>query len=212
MSEAAKRDRVGKQHWAVPGSRHDKLVRTAKVVLPSAAGVLIAFLALAPLDRSGDVSFILDKNKVDSAPERMRVEAARYTGLDNKGQRFEIVAQTAVQQKSDVPIVDIVGMTASLGLVRGPVTVEAPRGRYDLGRQQVAIGGAVRVDGADEYHVETRDVTVDLKSRTMRSSGAVAGSMKLGSFSAGRLTADLDERTMVLDGGARLKIVQGAVR
>ena len=212
MSEAAKRDRVGKQHWAVPGSRHDKLVRTAKVVLPSAAGVLIAFLALAPLDRSGDVSFILDKNKVDSAPERMRVEAARYTGLDNKGQRFEIVAQTAVQQKSDVPIVDIVGMAASLGLVRGPVTVEAPRGRYDLGRQQVAIGGAVRVDGADEYHVETRDVTVDLKSRTMRSSGAVAGSMKLGSFSAGRLTADLDERTMVLDGGARLKIVQGAVR
>ena len=212
MSEAAKRDRVGKQHWAVPGSRHDKLVRTAKVVLPSAAGVLIAFLALAPLDRSGDVSFILDKNKVDSAPERMRVEAARYTGLDNKGQRFEIVAQTAVQQKSDVPIVDIVGMAASLGLVRGPVTVEAPRGRYDLGRQQVAIGGAVRVDGADEYHVETRDVTVDLKSRTMRSSGAVAGSMKLGAFSAGRLTADLDERTMVLDGGARLKIVQGAVR
>ena len=212
MSEAAKRDRVGKQHWAVPGSRHDKLVRTAKVVLPSAVGVLIAFLALAPLDRSGDVSFILDKNKVASAPERMRVEAARYTGLDNKGQRFEIVAQTAVQQKSDVPIVDIVGMAASLGLVRGPVTVEAPRGRYDLGRQQVAIGGAVRVDGADEYHVETRGVTVDLKSRTMRSSGAVAGSMKLGSFSAGRLTADLDERTMVLDGGARLKIVQGAVR
>ena len=212
MSEAAKRDRVGKQHWAVPGSRHDRLVRTAKVVLPSAAGVLIAFLALAPLDRSGDVSFILDKNKVDSAPERMRVEAARYIGLDNKGQKFEIVAQTAVQQKSDVPIVDIVGMAASLGLVRGPVTVEAPRGRYDLGRQQVAIGGAVRVDGADEYHVETRDVTVDLKSRTMRSSGAVAGSMKLGSFSAGRLTADLDERTMVLDGGARLKIVQGAVR
>ena len=212
MSEAAKRDRVGKQHWAVPGSRHDKLVRTAKVVLPSAVGVLIAFLALAPLDRSGDVSFILDKNKVASAPERMRVEAARYTGLDNKGQRFEIVAQTAVQQKSDVPIVDIVGMAASLGLARGPVTVEAPRGRFDLGRQQVAIGGAVRVDGADEYHVETRDVTVDLKSRTMRSSGAVAGSMKLGSFSAGRLTADLDERTMVLDGGARLKIVQGAVR
>ena len=212
MSEAAKRDRVGKQHWAVPGSRHDKLVRTAKVVLPSAVGVLVAFLALAPLDRKGDVSFILDKNKVDSAPERMRVEAARYTGLDNKGQKFEIVAQTAVQQKSDVPIVDIVGMAASLGLVRGPVTVEAPRGRYDLGRQQVAIGGAVRVDGADEYHVETRGVTVDLKSRTMRSSGAVAGSMKLGSFSAGRLTADLDERTMVLDGGARLKIVQGAVR
>ena len=42
--------------------------------------MLIAFLALAPLDKEGDVSFILDKNKVERAAERMRVEAARYTG------------------------------------------------------------------------------------------------------------------------------------
>ena len=100
MSEAAIREHERKTHWAVPGSRHDQLVRGAKVALPSAVGVLIAFLALAPLDKEGDVSFILDKNKVDSAPERMRVEAARYTGQDDKGQRFEIVAQSAVQQRS----------------------------------------------------------------------------------------------------------------
>jgi lipopolysaccharide export system protein LptC len=36
--------------------------------------------------------------------------------------------------------------------------------------------------------------------------------MRLGSFQAGQLKADLGERTVVLDGGARLKIVQGAVR
>jgi len=212
MSEAAIRKHDRQMHWAVPGSRHDKLVRGAKVALPSAVGVLIAFLALAPLDKEGDVSFILDKNKVDSAPERMRVEAARYTGQDNKGQMFQIVANSAVQRRSDVPIVDIEGVAARLGLARGPVTTEAPSGRYDLGRQTVAIDGAVRVNGPDDYHVETRDVTVDLKSRIMRSSGAVEGSMNLGTFRANRLAVDLGERRMVLDGGARLKIVQGAVR
>jgi lipopolysaccharide export system protein LptC len=36
--------------------------------------------------------------------------------------------------------------------------------------------------------------------------------MRLGTFSAGRLAADLGERTITLDHGARLKIVQGAVR
>jgi len=36
--------------------------------------------------------------------------------------------------------------------------------------------------------------------------------MNLGSFRANRLAVDLGERRMVLDGGARLKIVQGAVR
>jgi lipopolysaccharide export system protein LptC len=212
MSEAAIRKHEREMHWAVPGSRHDKLVRGAKIVLPSAVGVLIAFLALAPLDKSGDVSFILDKNKAERAAERMRVETARYTGQDDKGQNFEIVAQSAVQQKSDVPVVDIVGIAARLGLAQGPVTFVAPNARYDLSRQEVAVDGPVRVNGPDEYRVETRDVRVDLKSRTMRSNGAVEGSMKLGQFQAQRMAVDLGERRMVLDGGARLKIVQGAVR
>ena len=36
--------------------------------------------------------------------------------------------------------------------------------------------------------------------------------MKLGQFQANKLSADLRERKVVLDGGARLKIIQGAVR
>jgi hypothetical protein len=36
--------------------------------------------------------------------------------------------------------------------------------------------------------------------------------MRLGQFTAGRMTADLSNRTVTLDQGARLKIVQGAVR
>ena len=59
--------------------------------------MLIAVLMLAPLDKKGDVSFILDKKKVDSAPERMRVEAARYTGTDDKGQQFVMTRQPAIQ-------------------------------------------------------------------------------------------------------------------
>ena len=107
MSEASSRTRVVKQRWAEPGSAHDRLVRWTKIVLPSAVGVLIAILALAPLDKRGDVSFILDKKKVQSAPERMRVEAARYTGTDDKGQLFEIIANRAIQRSSDDPLVDI---------------------------------------------------------------------------------------------------------
>ena len=42
--------------------------------------------------------------------------------------------------------------------------------------------------------------------------GLVAGRMELGQFEAGRLRADLNSGTVVLDGGTRLKIVQGPVR
>ncbi|HET7709680.1 MAG TPA: LPS export ABC transporter periplasmic protein LptC [Sphingomicrobium sp.] len=212
MSEAATRERAFKQDWAVPGSRHDRLVRLAKVALPSAVGVLIAFLALAPLDREGDVSFILDKNQVDNAPERMRVEEARYVGEDNKGQPFQIVARRALQQTSDVPVVDIWGMMARLGLAQGPLSIAANKARYDLDEQKVMVQGPVRVSGPDGYSLATRDVLVDLKNRNLSSDGGVSGRIELGEFQAGRLRADLGERTVVLDEGARLKITQGAVR
>jgi len=212
MSELASRERAVKQQWAVPGSKHDRLVRIAKIALPSAVGVLLAFLALAPLDERGDVSFILDKNKVDNAPERMRVDVARYVGEDDQGRPFAITARSAVQRSSDVPVVDISGMLARLMLPQGPATIVANLARYNLDEQMVQVVGPVRVTGPEGYRLDTSNVTVDLKQRMVVGSGGVQGSMRLGQFSAGRLRADLGERTVTLDQGARLKIVQGAVR
>jgi lipopolysaccharide export system protein LptC len=201
-----------KQVWAVPGSAHDRLVRLSKIVLPSAVGILIAILALAPLGKRGDVSFILDKKKVESARERMRVESARYVGTDDKGQNFTITANNAVQPSSGVPLVNISGMFAQLNQAQGPLMIGANKGRYNLDTQRIAIDGPVRVLGGDGYRIVTRDVTVDMKQRKLQSAGPVAGQVSLGQFQAGQLKADLGTRTVVLDGGARLKIVQGAVR
>jgi len=186
-------------------------VGIAKVALPASVGVLVAFLALAPLDDRGDVSFILDKNKVENAPERMRVDVARYTGEDVQGRRFEIVAQSAVQPTSDRPIVDIRGMLARLWLPQGPLSIVARLARYNLDDQKVRVIGPVRVTGPEGYRLDTSDVTVDLEQRSVTGSGGVSGQIRLGRFSAGRLRADLGERTVILDQGARLKIVQGAV-
>ena len=203
---------AGKRRWAEPGSAHDRLVRWSKVALPMGVGVLVAILALAPLDKKGDVSFILDKNKADRAPERMRVESAQYTGTDDKGQQFMISARQAIQQSSDVPVVDIRGMLARLSLAQGPLSIAANQGRYNLDAQKVKIDGPVRVAGPDGYKLETRDVTVNLKERKLASAGPVSGQMRLGQFQAGQLQADLGSRTVVMTGGTRLKIVQGAVR
>ena len=212
MSELANQERATKQRWAVPGSSHDKIVRFAKIGLPAAVGVVVAFLAMAPLDQRGDVSFILDKKKVENAPERMRVEKAQYTGEDSRGQKFEITANRALQRSSDQPIVDIWGMLARFGLSQGPVTVAANQGRYNLDEQKVNVQGPVRVAGPDGEQLLTKDVTVDLKQNLVTSDQGVTGRTELGQFQAKRLRADLNDRTVVLDGGARLKIVQGAVR
>jgi lipopolysaccharide export system protein LptC len=212
MASGATRQRVANQRWAQPGSAHDRLVKWTKILLPAAAGVLLVILALAPLDKKGDVSFILDKKKVQSAPERMRVEEARYTGTDDKGQLFEIVANRAIQPSSNTPLVDINGMFARLNLEQGPLLIAANHGRYDLDTQQVAVIGPIKVHGADGWQLQTRDVNVDLKRRQLASQGPAEGQMRLGQFRANQIRADLGTHTVVLDGGARLKITQGAVR
>jgi len=212
MANGASRQRAANQRWAQPGSAHDRLVKWTKIVLPSAAGALLIILAIAPLDKKGDVSFILDKKKVDSAPERMRVEEARYTGTDDKGQKFTMTAGRALQRSSNTPLVDIDGMFARLNLDQGPLLIAADQGRYNLDTQQVAVVGPINVNGADGWHLQTRDVLVDLKQRKLASRGPAEGQMRLGQFRANQIRADLGTHTVVLDGGARLKIVQGAVR
>jgi lipopolysaccharide export system protein LptC len=212
LSEAARRELAAKRHWAIPGSRHDGVVRLTKLVLPILIIGLLIVLAIAPFDKRDDASFILDKNKVDAAQERMRVEAARYTGTDDKGQKFSINADRAIQPTSDRPIVDIEGMRAMLALERGPLSIVALNGRYNLDEQKITIDGPVRVAGPDGYRLETRDVGVDLKRRNLASRGRVTGEMRLGRFEAGRMTADLDARTVVLTDKVRLNIRQGAVR
>jgi len=212
MSEAANRERTTKQTWAVPGSSHDRVIRIAKIALPSAVGVLIAILALAPLEKNGDVSFILDKTKVANAPEAMRVDTAKYTGEDNQGRPFAILAQSAIQRNSNVPVVDISGMKARLALSDGPGIVIANHARYNPNTQQAAVVGPVQATGPDGYKLSTSNVTLDLKQKQITGSGGVQGQMRLGQFTAGRLQADLDSHTVDLDHGVRLKIEQGAVR
>lgn len=212
MSDAATRERADKQRWALPGGAHDRLVKWTKVGLPMAVGVLLAVLAVAPLDKQSEVSFILDKKKVEAAEERMRVEDAHYVGTDSKGQRFEISAKRAIQPTSDVPIVDIEGIFAELALFQGALRLAAQAGRYDLDRHCLIVTGPVRVRGDNGYYLETRDVTVDFRERRLESAGPVSGRIGLGPFSAGRLRADLGERSVTLDGGARLKIEQAKVR
>lgn len=212
VSQAAGTERAWRQGRAAPGGRQDRIVRFARVGLPMAAGVLVAVLAMAPLGDGRDVSFLLDKNKVDTAPERLRAEAAEYRGQDNDGQPFSLRAGSAVQPSSRDPVVRMRDLSARIQLNDGPATMAARQGRYDMTGERVAVDGPLTITAADGYKLETRDVVVDMKTRTLGSRGAVEGRMPLGTFSAGRIRANLPSRHVVLDGGVQLKVVQGAIK
>ena len=212
MSDVAIRLRSQKRAWAHPGSSHDRLVRTALWILPAGIGVLSAFLVLAPLLTGGDVSFVLDKNRVEIAGERLRIEAAEYRGEDAKGQPFRLHAGSAVQQSSAEPIVQLHDLSAEIKLPEGPAVLKADKGRYDLEKEQVAVEGPIKFRTSDGYALDTHDATLDLKTRRMVSGGAVSGSTPMGTFSGNKLTADLEQRTVRIDGNARLRIYPGRAK
>ena len=211
MSELAERERREKRSWAAPGHGHDKVIAVLKLALPALIGVLFAFLVFSPLEEKQEVSFVFNKNEVQHAEERMRVQSAEYRGQDSRGRPFVLSARQAVQQSSAVPIVDVRDMTARILLDNGPARLDAGQALYNMDTDKVDVRGPIVVTAADGYRLGTRDVIVDLRQRNLASRGPVEGQMPLGRFTAGRFQADLPNRRVVLTNRARVHIVQGAV-
>jgi lipopolysaccharide export system protein LptC len=211
MSELAEQDRKVKRGWAKPGSSHDRLIRLLKFVLPALVGLVLAFLALVPLEERREVSFLVDKNKLDQSQERLKVETAQYRGQDEEGRPFVLDARSAVQPNSASSVIEIAQMSARLLLNEGPAVITADQARFDPDANKVDVLGPVRFVTTDGYRLDTSDVLVDLHDRSLQSRGRVNGQTRQGTFSADRMSADLPEQKVVLEGNARLHINQGVL-
>ncbi len=212
MAASTDQERDTRARWARPASGHDRRVRWAMIALPSAIGALAAVLVIAPTLSRDEVSFTLAKDKVEKAAERMRVTKAEYRGSDDKGRAFKISAGGAVQANSATPIVAVNDLAAELMLDSGSATIKAPQADYNMEQDRIDVKGPLAFRTADGYRIDTANVGVDLKRRTMTSNAPVTGSTRLGQFSADRMQADLEARTVALQGRVRLHIAQGAAR
>jgi lipopolysaccharide export system protein LptC len=207
MSVQADLERTQRQRWAMPGGRHDRLIRSMRVVLPSIIGVLLAVLAFSPFSGKQELSFVLDKKKVDLSRERMRLVEALYRGEDSNGRPFSLRAGSAVQKSSASPTLDMTSLTAQILLNDGPASIDAQRGVYDLGKETMRVNGPLAVKSPG-YDIVASNVELSLKDKSMQSFGPVSGRTKVGTFNAARMSADLDTRVVRLDGGVHLRIDQ----
>jgi lipopolysaccharide export system protein LptC len=188
------------------------MVRVLARVLPMGVGVIAALMVITPLSPRGEVSFLLDRNKVALIDERLSVDNAMYRGRDNQGRPFSLLAGEAVQRSSAEGLVRMQDLVAQLLLNDGPARLSAEGGTYDIDKETVAVDGAVRLTASDGYRMTASGVSVDLKSRTMSGSQGVEGAIPAGTFSANSLSADLAARTITLEGNARFTMTPGQLR
>mgnify|MGYP001607500566 CR=1 FL=1 len=211
MSQQADLERNQRQLWAMPGGRHDRLIRSLRVVLPSIIGILLAVLAFSPFSGKQELSFVLDKDEVNLSRERMRLTEALYRGEDSKGRAFSLRAGSAVQKTSADASLDMTALSARILLNDGPASILAQRGNYNLAKETMRVTGPLALESPG-YDMVASNVEVSLKDKTMRSFGPVSGRTKVGTFTAGRLNADLETRVVRLDGGVHLRIDQNAIK
>ncbi|MDP4573927.1 LPS export ABC transporter periplasmic protein LptC [Qipengyuania sp. G39] len=211
-TDDAKALRGRRQDWAEPGGSHDKLVGFLAKALPMAVGVLAAFMVITPLSPRGEISFLLDRDKVAVIDERLRVDNALYRGEDDDGRPFSLTAGEAVQRSSAEGIVRMNDLVARLLLNDGPARVSANGGQYELDDQIVSVNGPLLMVAADGYRMVARGVSVNLAEKTVTGEGGVEGAIPAGTFSGNRFDADLEARTISLSGNARLRMVPGKLR
>ncbi len=204
--------RSARQRFAAPGGSHDRLVKLLGAVLPMGVGVLAALMLITPLSPRGEVSFLLDRNKVAMIDERASVSNAMYRGRDDIGRPFSIMAGDAVQKSQAEGIVRMEDMIARILLPEGPARLAAPAGSYALTPQLMNVDGDVRLTTADGYNMVARGVSVDLAAQEMRGRNGVSGMIPAGTFRADRMRGDLAARTIVLDGNTRGRMVPGKLR
>lgn len=211
-TQEAKALRSRRQHFAAPGGSHDRIVSLLAKVLPMGVGVIAALMIVTPLSPRGEISFLLDRTKVAVIGERLSVDNAMYRGSDAQGRPFSLTAGEAVQRSGREGIVRMQDLVARILLRDGAASVEADAGQYDIREEVVRVPGGVTVTAADGYRMRANGVTVDLPEKTLVGSGGVSGAIPAGTFSANSLRADLQARTVSLDGNARLNMIPGKLR
>jgi len=211
-TEEAKELRSKRRDFAMPGGAHDRLVHFLARALPMAVGIVAALMVITPLSPRGEVSFLLDRNKVAMIDERLSVENAMYRGQDNLGRPFSLTAGEAVQKSSREGVVRMSDLVARIVLSDGPARISASEGAYDIDKEVMSVIGPLQLSATDGYSLVANDVSVNLSTKRVVGSNGVKGSVPAGSFSADRLEADLDARTVTLIGNAHLVMRPGELR
>lgn len=188
------------QKSMLPGSFHDYLVKTLRVIFPMIIVALVTFLILTPLTVSDELSFVLDKDQVDMAPERLKVTDALYRGEDGQGRPFSLKAGSAVQKSSDVPVLEMEDFVGRIIFNSGPAILSGNRGSYDLDTEILRVNGPLSYESQAGNEFTASNVAIQLRDQSFESFDRVTGKTNFGTFNANRIEGALGNRKITLSG------------
>ncbi len=201
------------RHTSVARSvaQYSRFVGIMKILLPSAAGLLLLLIVVLPQFRQQDDRFRIGMNLIEeSATDTLNMTNARYYGTDDKGQPYSVTAANVRERPDDDPAVDLTAPQADISLADGSwLSISAHTGVYNREQQLLDLDGNVSLyqDQGNEFH--TGSARVDLEKGEAAGSDAVNSHGPFGSLEAAGFTMSETGKVVYFVGPAHLVLNGG---
>lgn len=187
-----------------------RLALWLKRVLPIAVAAALALVVLWPMLQNTGTNITLSYKDIEAHGEEIRMTGAKYAGTDAKNRPFEISADLAVQDSPKAMAVNLDGVQASIDLGdQGKVTVLGRKGIYRPKEEQLDVKGGIELTSDTGYRLSATNAQVDLRTGQGRSDLPVSGAAPFGAFAADSFEINVHDRTLVLDGGVKVRLEPG---
>ena len=201
------------RHTSVASSvaQYSRFVGYMKVLLPSAAGVLLLLIVVLPQFRQQDDRFRIGMSLLEeSTADTLNMTNARYYGTDEKGQPYSVTAANVRERPDDDPAVDLTAPQADISLADGSwLSISASAGVYNREAQKLNLNGSVSLyqDQGNEFH--TSSAQIDLEKGEATGSEPVNSQGPFGSLDAAGFSMSETGKVVYFSGPAHLVLSAG---
>jgi lipopolysaccharide export system protein LptC len=183
-----------------------------KVVLPAlAAGLVLLVIAwpqiMPDISRSG-----IDFQKIarDQA-KTLNMLNARYSGVDDNNQPFNVAADLATQAPDNENLVELQHPKADIRTTEGDlVALSARLGHYYREEEKLDLAGKVHLTHGKGFDIHTESATIDLKDGSAAGDAAVSGQGPSGELQSEGFRLSERGQVIVFTGKSRLLVYPDA--
>ncbi len=187
-----------------------RFMRRMRIALPVVALVLIATFLLNTRQGGVDDAFLNDFADLDASPQNLKTARPHFTGVDARGNPYEVTAEAALQQVNGGKIVDLEAPRAVTSARGAQSVVAAKTGLFDADAKRLDLKGDVTFEhkvGGTNYVLRTDAATYTIDDRRVVSESGVDGEGGDGQqLKAERMSADDREGKLVFEGNVSMRI------
>ncbi len=182
--------------------RHSLLVRVLRYMLP-ASGVLAVgvLIALSWIFTPGQFNITVARTSITG--NGIVMERPTLTGFDKDNRRYQVSADTAIQNITTPNEVRLNDISAEITLPdKGSATITAAGGDYDNKTSTLKLIGPIKVDSTFGYKLSMKNADIDLDAGTLKSKNPVTIR-----YQDSEITGD----TMSVSEGGKVVVLEGRV-